>query len=792
MKSTLKKITALILVLLFTITSTNFILPPKQVQAQAKATACVAAYISAGLAGLAAVPQNILGVSKSSFGDSATAVLNNAGVQALSFNECVLKPLAKVMIITIIRNIGSSVVTWVNSGFEGKPSFVTDFGGTLLDAADETVGKFIEGSELGFMCNNFSFQIRIALALKYSQPFKEKARCTFTTISGNVQNFADSNGGVGWDNWLKLTTEPQNNVYGAFAVADSEVAQRMLAAVTQKKDKISIGQGFLDYETCDKFEDPQEQFEREQAGLDPAVEVLNNSTSFGAIQSSFATSSRNGAVTAPVTKGTRFVDPTGNNRTCTKKSTKTPGKIIASKLESTLGSNDIQMAVASEIDDVIAATLNQLTQKMIQGATGLLGLSKKNNTNKQSYRQKYQNQFYSETAGATSDIEDYTIENYDEAASLIESNGLVQEIYTATDSTVGTAVAANRAQQSAINNAIGVDGSSEQNLAFYKPTSQSSAGAGTSDKATNGVKDQNIGQYNNYNSSQVAATSEEQNPWWEVDLEASKQIKEIRIWRVTNKPVDKTLGTIRVVASNAGGTNVWTSGAITPNGSTANPIVVPVNESRRYVRIEKQGTLDETCRTIRSSYRYDNEYEYESCYHPLELVEVEVIGVIPRSGTGTIGTVDPIATGGGTNTGGTATVQKTLDLVVSSTNSPTLTSSVPFAYDLQVVANHSTSSLSVTHTFKKSGQRILTGNIFSSLSVTTRRGSGSSAVNSVPASSQSLTVNSISVSATEKFTFSFAGQKKPGIPTGTYIIESVLSDRFGNILQTKTTDFVVQ
>lgn len=789
MKSTLTKITAFTLVLTF-LTASIGIIPPKKVEAQGKAFACIAGYVTAGLSALASIPQNIIGVSKSQGGDTAQNITTGGSANALSFNECVLKPIAKVMIVTLIRNIGASVVTWVNSGFEGKPSFVTDFGGTLLDAADEVAGQLIEGTELGFLCNNFSFQIRIALALKYSQPFREKARCTLSEIGNNVSNFADNNGGAGWDNWLKITTEPQNNVYGAYVIADSELAQRMLTAVTTKKEKITLGNGFLDYETCDRWAEPNEGSYIDGVFVPNTSkpEVLNQNTTFGALKTEDLSTS-NSKTKKVVPQGTKFVDPKGKNRTCIEKSTKTPGTVIAGKINSTFAQGEIQQAVAQEIDDVIAATMNQLAQKMIQGTYGLLGLSKKKSGTSQSNLQRYQNQYYGgsdvaivdSNTGATSEIEDYTVRNYDEAQSLIESNSLVKDINRTTENTANAAVKQNTAQQEGINNSLGGDIETTQNLAINKVTSQSSAGGGSSDKAVNGVKDGDTSQYN-----KVSQTGEEQNPWWEVDLGGEKTISEVRIWKVTNKPVEDTLGTIRIVASNEGNTDVWMSEYITPTQSGQNPIVIPVNLNRRIVRVEKKGSLDETCREVPASFR--GRADYESCYHPLELAEVEVMGSIKNSTKTTGGTVS-----GATETSQNivADQQKTIGFSIE-TKPDTLSGTNPFVYKIDVVANHATGSLSVKHTFKRNDVTITTGSVLADLTVKTKTGSGITGSTNPAPTSGTMQWNNISVSATEKFSFTLSGTKTPGATAGDYTIVSELLDGSGRLLKTQTTDFVVQ
>ncbi len=781
MKSYLIKITAFATTLAFIASNAYFLYPVDQASAQAgKASACAAGYITAGISALAAIPQNIIGVSKSQSGDTAQNVTTGGSANSLSFNSCILQPLAKIMIITLIRNIGASVVSWVNSGFQGKPSFVTDLGGTLLDAADQAVGQFIEGTDLGFLCNNFSFQIRIALALKYSQPFRNKSQCSVTKIASNVSNFADNNGGKGWDNWLQVTTQPQNNAYGAYLIADSELSQRAFQAAGIKEKKVSLGQGFLDFETCDEYETAQQNNDR-----------LGITTSDSATPGQYTkTTTANGKTTSAVFSSQDTAPQ------CTKSSTKTPGTIIASKLSSTLGQSDIQAAVATEIDDVIAATMNQLAQKIITGASGLLGMSQKSSSNTtQSYISKYQQQLYGTTAtsttvantsGATSPVEDYTVANYDAASKLVQNDQQVNDIYGATDQAATQAVQQTRTQQDAINATLNVNSAtSAQNIALLKSASESSNGGGAASNAVNGITDGNVTQYN-----PPSVTGGEANPWWEVDLGDSKAITEIHIWRVTNEPVANTMGTIRVIASNGAGQDEWTSSPITPTDAGANPIVVPVNLTRRYIRIEAQSNYNAQCRATGYSY---GEVQFDGCYYPLKLAEVEVIGAplsaANATSTSAFGTIS--SGSGSTQTTTTDTTPATIGLIAAASIG-TLSSSAPLTYELHVTSDKAVSGLTVTSSLKSNDTDYAFLNLFSSLNYSYGKGSVSAAYNVTSNSAASVEFDNVSIDAGSYYVLKLSGPENSSAQPGTYTLITTVKDSSGNVVKTDTADFVVQ
>lgn len=666
MKNAFAKIVSSLIIL--SLVGSNALLAlPTKAEAQGAASSCIVGYALGLTSAATGAAQEIIGVPVANLGRVTSGVVNSGSANALSFNNCVLKPLGTMIAVAFIRNIGSSIVDWVNSGFNGSPSFITDLGGTLLDAADQAVGQLIEGSELGWLCSDFSFQIRIALALKYSKPFKREVACTLSKIGDNANNFIENNGGAGWDNWLQITTQPNNNVYGAYLIADSELAQRALTKVDQKYKTISFGSGFDSLETCDEYESPSEaQARYAQEVSSPTNTGASGFDSSSKISSGGVSDFGNGSDSIQTRFDGQSVDFSGNtlsasgataasNQTFSngggpsikpqckpgKKFIGTPGATIAHKLDSVLGQGEIQAAVAQEIDQVIAAVLNQIVQTTLQAAGGLLGSSKKGSTG--SYIKRYQAQYYGEatsTVGAQSPIDSYRVISYTDAAALRSGSGnpTIQEINNLTNSTIDSASSQINEQFNTVQeNANSQDGS--KNVALLKTASQSS---GSNQGAANdGIK--TSGKYMNGS----ATINTDNKPWWEVDLEKSYPVDSVRVWKLTKDDKDKqaddgqTLGTFRVLVSEDR-RNYWTSDWI--DGSIIQqPMVVPVNQTGRYVKIEKKpGTF---------SFKSDG----RTFYYPLELAEVEVMAQVDLYSGSTATSTSPGGGSGTTDTSGPTT-----------------------------------------------------------------------------------------------------------------------------------------
>ena len=639
MKSILSK--ACVGFLILSLVASSFAFIPKK--AEAGAASCAAGYIAAFAASALGWTKEVIGVPTGP-GHTPQGIVSSASTVEQSFNNCILKPLGTAILVALIRNIGASIVDWVNSGFDGKPTFITDFGGTLLDSADQAVGSLIEGTELGFLCSDFSFQIRIALALKYSKPFKREISCTLSKIGDNVNNFVENNGGAGWNNWLQVTTQPSNNVYGAYLIADSELARRALTAVDIKQKTISFGSGFNSLTTCDEYETDAEALERYTASQatslgSPSVSTGGandfNSTLYDPVSTGDDSSDDmtfNSNLGAPLTVSSGSYKPQ-----CKPGKTfiGTPGATIAHKLDSVLGQGEIQQAVADEIDEVIAATLNQIAQQALMGIGGVLGSSRGGSTSG-SYLNRYQSQYYgtplATSTGPTSAIDSYRVVSYSESAALLDgaNSADVQQI---NELVKDTANAASGQQVEQINSTqANLDTSNNTiNAALLKSASQSSG-------SNPGGANDGIRTVSSYMKGSATANTDA-NAWWKVDLEKPILIDKVKVWKVGDSrgKDETTLGTFRILTSDNGtdfSAGEWIDGAV-----IAQPVIVDLNKSTRYIKLEKRANSY----TQSSGGRLSTTKTF---YHPLQLAEVEAISTVRV----TVSTTTATSTSGSSST----------------------------------------------------------------------------------------------------------------------------------------------
>ena len=268
-----------------------------------------------------------------------TVPVNDAQANTVETSEltvqCVLKGFAVMAREILIKKLTASIVEWINTGFEGNPTFVTDIDQLLLDTADEAFGEFIYNDEnFRYLCSPWQAQIRLAIATGYANSGRFQARCTLSEVALNAQNAFNV------QDFITITTTSGGNPFSAYLEL-SRGLQDTLDAVTQnKRDEVQRNQGFLDFTICDDVIE-----ELGAPGENPAD-----------------LQARTGSATSKRQK-------------CT---VQTPGTVINEQLNDALESELGRFELADEFNEIFAALVNLLIQKVL-GPGGLLSVSQRTN-----------------------------------------------------------------------------------------------------------------------------------------------------------------------------------------------------------------------------------------------------------------------------------------------------------------------------------------------------------------------------------------------------------------------------
>lgn len=163
----------------------------------------------------------------------------------LAKKETVLDTCTKGVIKEIAEQLTRSIVNWINNGFEGGPTFVTNPGAFFGDMADQTVGAFIEGAGLDFLCTPFKLDIRLGLRNRYGQNSYNRVYCTPMRIA-QVQSYTSENfEDIGWDGWLDLTSHDENNAYGSWVQSNNDLNSAVSQRINTQIQELNWGNGFL-------------------------------------------------------------------------------------------------------------------------------------------------------------------------------------------------------------------------------------------------------------------------------------------------------------------------------------------------------------------------------------------------------------------------------------------------------------------------------------------------------------------------------------------------------------------
>lgn len=259
--------------------------------------------------------------------DTLTAA--NTGITAgattnLFVKENLLDGIAWAVAKQMVSNMTRSLINWINGGFQGAPSFVTDFKQLLLDSLDQVAGEYIKSlGGLGeFICSPFQLDVQAALDINYAQARSgmpsgpDQNLCTLTGIGANIENFL-AGAADNWGQWFQVTANPQNTPYGAYLAAEASLNMRLRNEAGQEIEIARWGDGFLSKKVCQAVE---------------------------------GTTREDCIIT-------------------------TPGQVISEALTFQLSTGPRSLIEADEVNELIGALLNQLVLKAVEGLNGLLGLS---------------------------------------------------------------------------------------------------------------------------------------------------------------------------------------------------------------------------------------------------------------------------------------------------------------------------------------------------------------------------------------------------------------------------------
>jgi hypothetical protein len=266
-------------------------------------------------------------VLETAFADTTTAGATTLQATIMQF----LNSLAWTVAKTAVQSVTRSIVTWINSGFEGEPAFVSDLNRNLRNLSDAVAMDFFANLDAGVIDSPFLEQVAVGVGAAYyfnssQDRISRRLRYTLNEYSRNDRAFLDGDFSQGGFNaWLATWTTQANNPIGAHYIVGQELAAEIEAQSFERLQELMYGRGFMSWKGECTVRD-------ETISLDPA-------------------------------------------ENCIKHDTLTPGVVIERQLGITLESPLRQLELADSINEIVAALAVQMVTQ-VAGASGLLGTTR--------------------------------------------------------------------------------------------------------------------------------------------------------------------------------------------------------------------------------------------------------------------------------------------------------------------------------------------------------------------------------------------------------------------------------
>jgi hypothetical protein len=256
-------------------------------------------------------------------GNTLTNTIQTLSTVALEQKELVLDGLFRNIAQKALQKMTGDILTYLNSGLDGNPAFVTDIRAYLREVSDDVAGNFIYGDALSTICSPFQLDIRIALATYYQEQrsggTKKKLECTINTPGVDMKAFlaGDFSAG-GWGTWFEISLNAKNTPIGAATAAQVALNDSIIQKQDDALREADWGDGILPKKSC-----------KTVGGGSSAKEVCSITT---------------------------------------------PSPLMKDMFSKALGTGIDSLLNADEMNEVIGALFGNLANQAISGVNGILGL----------------------------------------------------------------------------------------------------------------------------------------------------------------------------------------------------------------------------------------------------------------------------------------------------------------------------------------------------------------------------------------------------------------------------------
>lgn len=297
----------------------------------------------------------------------ATAGIGNFTWSAVGKN--LLDHVAYAAAQNLLNQLTQNTIKWIQGGFHGSPSFAVDTNQMFTEIADNIAGGLVLSLRNIAICNftvNYKDDLANAVYLstkKRPYTYNQKATCPWKEdINFKASDFYSGVSRFTWDAFGSAL-EDGGNPYSVAVITAEELASREEAAKADKEKKLSWSNGFADIIDPDSCNYPPDIFYYAgDTNPDVAPEFYHDPTTGPSGLTQEEASAKNAELLSDPARIKAL-----QSAYC---KTTTPGKIVGDQLTKTLGLDMDRLGFADNMNKIVAAFLNTITQKTIRGVFG--------------------------------------------------------------------------------------------------------------------------------------------------------------------------------------------------------------------------------------------------------------------------------------------------------------------------------------------------------------------------------------------------------------------------------------
>ena len=326
--------------------------------------------------------------------DAVTAAYSYKGLIG-DIIRAVLRSLAK----RALQKLTEATVNWINSGYEGSPLFLSDPKSFFTDIAQTQVQAFVD--DIGYEVNKFPYGKQFALNFinSYKSKLRDNAASSMNKVMSedNISHFKTDFGSGGWDGWLALTQEPQNNPMGFSYMASKDISLRLAGIVDTPaeslKKEIEQGSGFLSPKRCAEPYGISLKPQGSYTASETEIQHVHDNTYSQVYDQlidqglSPAEAGVQAEAAAQADVGNYVADGKAQwekENVCQKVEVTTPGHVAADQITNALGSKqrqgELAQALGNSLSAVFDALINDLANRGLHALGTLVGTSQTGGT----------------------------------------------------------------------------------------------------------------------------------------------------------------------------------------------------------------------------------------------------------------------------------------------------------------------------------------------------------------------------------------------------------------------------